>query len=93
MKKVYLIGVKGVGMAALAVYLKEAGYEVEGSDNSVGYVTDEILLKHGINIFSPFDKDNLKDKNPDFVIVSAAYDDSNVEVKEAIRKKMVVKYY
>ena len=32
MKKIHLIGICGVGMSATALLLKEAGYEVTGSD-------------------------------------------------------------
>jgi len=31
-KRAYLVGIKGVAMTALAVYLKESGWEVAGSD-------------------------------------------------------------
>ena len=40
----YLIGIKGVGMSALALYLKKSGYEVIGSDISDSFVTDKILF-------------------------------------------------
>ena len=40
--KYYLIGIKGVGMTALAKYLVEAGFEVEGSDVEETFVTDVI---------------------------------------------------
>lgn len=93
MKTAYMIGIKGVGMAALAKYLKESGYEVEGSDSSDIYVTDVTLKEEKIRVFSPFDKINITDKKPDLVIVSAAYKDDNPEVKEAQKKKLNIKYY
>jgi UDP-N-acetylmuramate--alanine ligase len=93
MKNAYLIGIKGVGMTALAKYLVEDGYSVEGSDNASNYVTDTILAENKIKVYSPFDQKNIVDKNPDVVIVSAAYDKTNPEVKEAIHQNMKVMYY
>lgn len=91
--KYYLIGIKGVGMAALAKYLVESGQIVEGSDNSDIYVTDEVLARNKIKVLSPFGKENLKGKHPDFVVVSAAYDSNNVEVKEAKKRNLNLSYY
>lgn len=93
MKTAYLIGIKGVGMTALAKYLSEDSYEVEGSDNLDSYITDEILVKNNIKVLAPFGKENLKNKKPDLVVVSAAYNDSNVEVEEALRLKLNLIYY
>lgn len=89
----YLIGIKGVGMSALAQYLSQAGFDVEGSDNTGVYVTDEILQKAKIKVYEGFDKNNLTDKKPDHVIVSAAYGLDNPEVKEAHRRHLKVMYY
>ena len=93
MKTAYLIGIKGVGMTALAKYLSEDGYLVEGSDNDVTYVTDVILEENKIKVFSPFDKENLKNKKPDLVVVSAAYGSNNPEVKEAKKRHLNIQYY
>ncbi len=93
MKTAYLIGIKGVGMTALAKYLSEAGFSVEGSDNADTYVTDNVLLENKIKVYSPFSEENLKQKNPDLVVVSAAYDKNNIEVKTAYDQKLNIKYY
>lgn len=93
MKSAYLIGIKGVGMAALAKYLTEDGYRVEGSDNESVYVTDEMLDKNGIKVYAPFNEQNIISSNPDLVIVSAAYDELNVEVVMAKKLKLNVIYY
>lgn len=88
-EKIYFVGIKGVGMAALAVFAKELGYEVSGSDVEENFVTDEALEKAGIPVF-PFDAQNLKDK-PDLVVVSAAYDKDHPEIKEARKKHLEIK--
>lgn len=90
-KKLHFIGIKGVGMAALAILAKEKGYTVTGSDTGETFVTDKALAEAGINPLN-FDPQNLKDK-PDMVIVSAAYDKENPELKEARKKRLDIKPY
>jgi len=90
-KNIHFIGIKGVGMTALAILAKEKGYEVTGSDVSDSFVTDEYLAKEGIEV-TDFDPGNIKEKL-DSVIISAAYDKENVEVKEAKKKHLDMKTY
>ena len=52
--RVHFVGIKGVGMAALAVIMKEAGLVVTGSDLSEQYITDTSLLSAGIKPFAGF---------------------------------------
>ena len=90
-KKVHFVGIKGVGMAALAILAKDMGYDVTGSDVVDSFVTDSELRQSGIPVLA-FDTENLKDK-PDFVVVSAAFGKDNVEVKEARKKHLEIKAY
>ena len=55
----YFIGIKGTGMASLAIMLKELGYEVCGSDQEKHFFTEDELIEKGIPIF-PFDPENIK---------------------------------
>jgi len=90
---IYLIGIKGVGMTALAVYLKQAGYEVTGSDSNQSFATDKILKQNGIHYFENFDAKNLKGLKPQTVVVSAAYGKENPEVAVAKNRHLNLKYY
>jgi len=92
-KLAYLIGIKGVGMSALAIYLKQAGYEVTGSDSDEAYITDKILKENKISFFTEYNKENLKGLKPAVVVVSAAYGKENPEVKEAQKRHLNLKYY
>jgi len=92
MKKVYLIGIKGVGMSALAIYLKQANYDVAGSDQGV-FLTDELLKENNIKFFDEFSSQNVETINPDWVIVSAAYDKENIEYISAKNKGLKISYY
>ena len=48
--QIFFSGIGGVSMNALAIILKEAGYEVLGSDRASSLVTDRLSAK-GIDIF------------------------------------------
>ncbi len=85
MKQAHFIGIKGVGMTALALIFKEKGWQVTGSDVSQSFITDQALCQAGIKIFSGFSERNLQ-KGLDLVVYSGAYrPDSNPELKFALK--------
>ena len=47
----YFIGIKGSGMAALAVILKKLGYEVMGSDVDKHFFTESGLIENNIAFY------------------------------------------
>ena len=51
-RNIYLVGIKGVWMAALAVYLKERGKNVWGSDVVEEFPTDAILHQNNIKMLN-----------------------------------------
>lgn len=53
-KKIFLVGIKGVAMTSMAVYLKEKGYDVEGSDVEAEFATDAILSRYAITVHKGF---------------------------------------
>jgi UDP-N-acetylmuramate--alanine ligase len=71
-KKAYFIGIKGVGMTALAQVLKGRGIEVLGSDNQEKFFTDQVLKKLDVKVIEGFDKKNVP-AEADLIIASAAY--------------------
>lgn len=60
-RKIYFVGIKGVGMASLALIAKEAGFVVRGSDVGEEFITDKILKEKGIYILPGFTGENIKD--------------------------------
>ena len=87
-KKIYMIGVKGVGMTMLAQYFSTKGFIVSGSDISEKFMTDEILAKLGIKVFEKFSKDNIP-CDTDLIIYSTAYNaERNEEVASALVGKI-----
>lgn len=86
-KKVYLIGIKGVGMTMLAQFLKEKGSLVSGSDTSEIFLTDKVLKKEKIKILN-FSPKNIK-SGLGVVIHSSAYNASNnIEMATLEAKKI-----
>jgi len=77
-KQVYFIGIKGVGMCALALAMQDSGWIVSGSDTNESFITDDILKSRGIKI-DRLDKP-LKD-NLDLVVCSAAYTPPKSKIK------------
>ncbi len=79
-KNIHMIGVKGVGMTALAQVLLANGFAVDGSDVSETFMTDAVLAGLGITV-TAFDAKWVQEK--DAVIRSNAYASSNPEVAAA----------
>ncbi|MEW6012352.1 MAG: UDP-N-acetylmuramate--L-alanine ligase [Elusimicrobiota bacterium] len=88
MKKIYFIGIGGIGMSGLAVIAKEKGYSVSGSDISENYITEK-LKKEGIKIFLKHDPKNIT-KDIDLVVISSAIKDDNPELIKAWRYNIPV---
>lgn len=80
MQKIHFIGIGGIGISALARFLKEQGFEISGSDIKESKTTKE-LEKEGISIKIPHHKDNVK--NVDLVVYSAAIKEDNEELLSA----------
>lgn len=59
-KKIFFVGIKGVGMAPLAMIAKDAGISVGGSDVDQEFITDVWLSKKDIQIFSGFDPSSIQ---------------------------------
>lgn len=78
-KRVHIIAVCGTGMGALAGMLKEAGFEVTGSDEHVYPPMSTQLGRLGIPVFEGFRGENL-DHRPDLVVVGNAVSRDNPEV-------------
>ena len=86
-KKVHIIGINGIGMSALAVYLKKNKINVSGSDIASNSNT-KILEKNGIPVHIGHKPSNVKGK--DMIFYSSAIKD-NPEIDAA--KKNSIPYY
>ncbi|MBQ4633901.1 MAG: UDP-N-acetylmuramate--L-alanine ligase [Bacilli bacterium] len=76
----HFIGIKGSGMASLALMLHGLGFEVQGSDIEEHLFTEDEVRAAGIKIL-PFNADNIKE---DMIIVKGnAFKDTHEEVLKA----------
>lgn len=76
-KKVYFVGIGGIGVSALAKMMLLLGKKVVGSDLSFSEITND-LEKKGAKIFIGHQKENL-DKRTDLLIYSPAVPENNPE--------------
>ncbi|KKQ97338.1 MAG: UDP-N-acetylmuramate-L-alanine ligase [Candidatus Woesebacteria bacterium GW2011_GWB1_39_12] len=72
LKHIHFTGVKGVGMTALALCLRDLGIKVTGSDVDEIFVTDEVLKENSIEWKIGFGEKNLNPR-PDLVVTTAAH--------------------
>lgn len=86
LKRVFLIGASGMGMAPLALYLKGAGIHVEAYDDCFKEPLRSILEKEGIRVLS---EPNPVEK-PDCVIRSSAIQENSNLVSPWIRQNIPV---
>ena len=91
--RVYFVGIKGTGMAALAELLFRQGSRVTGSDVSEQFYTDQVLTGLGIPYQQGFDPANIPEEI-DLVIYSAAYDpEEHPELREARKRGIEIISY
>jgi UDP-N-acetylmuramate--alanine ligase len=79
-KNIYMVGIKGVGMTALAEILRGQGSAVSGSDTEETFFTDSVLASLSIPV-QVFGKGI--PEGTDLVIYSSAYNDTNLDIAEA----------
>jgi UDP-N-acetylmuramate--alanine ligase len=70
--QVHFVGIAGVGMSALAIYCKEKGIKVTGSDDGREYITWKTLKGAGIKWNNSFQAANVP-KDADLVVVTNAH--------------------
>ncbi len=87
MKKIYFIGISGIGMSGLAKIMNAEGYEVSGSDLKRGYATEE-LENLGITVFIGHTAENVD--GMDLVVRSSAIKEDNPEYARARKKGIKV---
>ena len=86
----HLIGICGTAMASLAGMLLARGATVTGSDEHVYPPMSTMLESLGIPVRRRYDPSNLT-PSPDCVVVGNAIPRGNVEVEEALRRRLVYK--
>ncbi len=72
-KTVFLIGIKGVGMATLAYIFSDLGIKVVGSDLGESFVTSYLLEKRQFKIYNSFAAKIIQKEKPDLVVSTGAH--------------------
>lgn len=86
----YFIGIKGTGMSALAVILKQLGNKVEGSDIDKHFFTESELIKNNIP-FYVYNEENIKEGQT--IIKGASIKEDNIELIKAKELKLKIYEY
>jgi len=90
-KNIHFVGIKGIAMASLAVWAKEAGKLITGTDIEEHFPSDEVLSKAGISVDVGFDEKHIDTHKPDLVIYTGAHGGrDNEEVIEAQKRNIPV---
>ena len=69
---IHFVGIKGVGVCALALCAQDMGIKVTGSDILELFITDKVLKERGISFKTSFSEKNLIPR-PDLVITTGAH--------------------
>ncbi len=83
MKYIHFVGIGGIGLSALARYLKREGFSVSGSDIKETKITKK-LREEGIKVSVPHEAKNIKKQ--DLVIYTAVAKDDNPELVKARKR-------
>lgn len=87
-KNIFIIGIKGVAMANLAVILKKMGKIVTGSDLEEEFITDELLKKNNISYNIGFKPESFT-RGTDLIIYSAAHGGTNNPLAVEAKKRNI----
>ena len=84
-KRIYIIGIGGISMSAIALLLQKNGNIISGSDMVFSSITQNLETKN-IKIHYNHKAENIK--NIDIVLYSAAIKEDNPEMLEAKKKNI-----
>jgi UDP-N-acetylmuramate: L-alanyl-gamma-D-glutamyl-meso-diaminopimelate ligase len=86
-KSVHFIGICGTAMASAAAAMKDKGYVVTGSDQSVYPPMSTFLASKQIEVMNGYSESNLNHK-PDLVVVGNAISRGNPEAEIVLDRKL-----
>jgi len=84
-KSVYLIGIGGIGMSALAHLFKKSGWDVLGSDKNIYPPSKDLLIIDNIRVFNGFSPENIP-KDLNLCVIGNSVSKNNSEVLEVLRR-------
>ena len=88
-KKIYLVGIGGIAMSAVACLLKQADFEVTGSESREVYdPAKKVLAENQISFSEGYSAENIKNSGADLYVLSAGEDENNPEVKYILENNL-----
>ncbi len=85
-EKIHFVGIKGVGMTALALCAQDKGSQVSGSDVDQSFVTDEVLHQRKLENITALDPSNLPADTELVIYTGANGGVNNPQVEEAKKR-------
>ena len=82
-KHFHFIGICGTAMGSTAMALRQQGFTITGSDNSVYPPMSTLLESQGITLMSGYKPENLPEE-ADVIVVGNAISRGNVEVEAVL---------
>lgn len=86
-RSVHFVGICGTAMASVAAAMRERGFEVTGSDQSVYPPMSTFLAERCIPVMNGYAEANLA-HNPDLVVIGNAISRGNPEAELALERKL-----
>ncbi len=86
-KHIFLSGISGTGMTAVANLLVQKGFIVSGSDNRFYPPTGDFLKNLPVTLYKGFSEKNIIKAAPDMVIIGNALSRGNPEVEYILNRK------
>jgi UDP-N-acetylmuramate: L-alanyl-gamma-D-glutamyl-meso-diaminopimelate ligase len=83
-KRVHILGCAGTLMGSFAVALSKEGVVVTGSDQNIYPPMSDVLAQSGVRVFLGYSPENLKEANPDLVIVGNVIRKINPEMEAVV---------
>jgi UDP-N-acetylmuramate: L-alanyl-gamma-D-glutamyl-meso-diaminopimelate ligase len=87
-RRVYLMGIGGIGMVNVAALLSEDGWQVAGSDDTMYPPASELLERLPVTCHTPYRAENLPEGWP--IVVGNALSRGHVEVETALARDCAV---
>ncbi|NQT60756.1 MAG: UDP-N-acetylmuramate--L-alanine ligase [Bacteroidetes bacterium] len=82
--RIFMVGIKGAGMSALAVLLKKSGFTIYGSDSPEYFITQKKLISHTISWVESDDKHLITSKYSSLIYSSAYSRKTHPQIIEAL---------
>lgn len=87
-KKLYFLGICGTGMGNAAIFYKQKGYDIKGSDNRVYPPISDLLNENGIDILMPYQSNNITMNQDRLFIIGNSISRGNPELEYILQNKL-----